>query len=161
MNLAAEAPLWLALIFALLVIAAAVQDAAQARMSNIIVLLLIAGAVIAAIVAGPDRMLWENLVILAALLAVGTVLFAKGVLGGGDVKMLAATSLWFGLAGAAQMLFATVLSGGALAILVIGARQVKWSEGMRQRLPFLRPKAGVPYGIAIAAGALIAMALQR
>ena len=59
------------------------------------------------------------------------------------------------------MLFATVLSGGVLALLVLGARLVKWSEAVQGRLPFLRPNAGVPYGIAIAAGALIATALQR
>jgi Flp pilus assembly protein protease CpaA len=48
-NLAAEAPHWLALIFAGLLIAAAVQDALEARMSNLLVLLLIAGAAVAAI----------------------------------------------------------------------------------------------------------------
>lgn len=161
MNLAAEAPLWLALAFAALLIAAGVQDAAQARMSNITVLLLIAGAVVAAIVEGPRQTVWENLVVFVALLTLGTLLFARGVLGGGDVKVLAATGLWFSILGAGQMLFATVLSGGVLALLVLGARLVKWSEAVQGRLPFLRPNAGVPYGIAIAAGALIATALQR
>ena len=85
MNLAAEAPLWLALAFAALLIAAGVQDAAQARMSNITVLLLIAGAVVAAIVEGPRQTVWENLVVFVALLTLGTLLFARGVLGGGDV----------------------------------------------------------------------------
>ena len=161
MNLAAEAPLWLALAFAALLIVAGAQDAAQARMSNITVLLLIAGAVVAAIVEGPRQTLWENLVVFVALLTLGTLLFAKGVFGGGDVKVLAATGLWFSIPGAAQMLFATILSGGVLALLVLGARLVKWNEAVQGRLPFLRPNAGVPYGIAIAAGALIATALQR
>lgn len=161
MNLAAEAPEWLALIFAGLLIAAAVQDALEARMSNLLVLLLIAGAAVAAIVVGLQLQLWENIAVFAALLAVGTAMFAKGILGGGDVKVLAAASLWFSIAGAGQMLFATVLSGGVLALLVLGARLVKWGEAAQRRLPFLRHRAGVPYGIAIAAGALIAMALQR
>ena len=161
MNLAADGPHWLALIFAGLLIAAAVQDALEARMSNILVMLLIVGAVIAAIVVGPQVELWQNLAVFAALLVVGTAMFAKGILGGGDVKVAAATSLWFSIAGAGQMLFATVLSGGVLALLVLGARLVKWGEAAQRRLPFLRPRAGVPYGIAIAAGALIAMALQR
>ena len=100
MNLAAEAPQWLALIFAGLLIAAAVQDALEARMSNLLVLLLIAGAAVAAIVVGPQVELWENLAVFAALLAVGTALFARGILGGGDVKVLAAASLWFSIAGA-------------------------------------------------------------
>ena len=85
MNLAAEAPQWLALIFAGLLIAAAVQDALEARMSNLLVLLLIAGAAVAAIVVGPQVELWENLAVFAALLAVGTALFARGILGGGVV----------------------------------------------------------------------------
>jgi prepilin peptidase CpaA len=32
---------------------------------------------------------------------------------------------------------------------------------MRRRVVLLRPRGGIPYGVAIAAGALIAMALQR
>ena len=118
-------------------------------------------AALAAVVAGPKLELWENLAVFAALLAVGTALFAKGILGGGDVKVVAAASLWFSIAGAGQMLFATVLSGGVLALLVLAARLVKWGEAAQRRLPFLARGAGVPYGIAIAAGAIIAMALQR
>ena len=161
MSLAAEAPPWLALIFASLLVAAGLQDAAQARMSNRIVVLLIAGAVVAAIVIGPKLEIWENIAVFAALLVLGTVMFAKGVLGGGDVKVLAATSLWFNLAGAAKMLIAVVMSGGILALLVIAARLVNWGEAARHRLPFLQPGTGIPYGIAIAAGALIAAALER
>jgi prepilin peptidase CpaA len=160
-NLAAEAPLWLALIFAILVIAAGLQDALQGRMSNRIVLLLIVGAVAGAIVLGPKLELWQNVAVFAALLVLGTAMFAKGVLGGGDVKVLAATSLWFSIAGAAKMLLAVAMSGAVLALLVIVARLVKWGEGVQRRLPFLRPRAGVPYGIAIAAGAVVAAALQR
>lgn len=161
MSLAAEAPPWVALIFAILLIAAGLQDAAQARMSNRIVVLLIAGAVVAAIVIGPKLEIWENIAVFAALLVLGTVMFAKGVLGGGDVKVLAATSLWFNLAGAAKMLIAVVMSGGILALLVIAARLVNWGEAARRRLPFLQPGTGIPYGMAIAAGALIAAALER
>jgi prepilin peptidase CpaA len=159
-NLAAEAPRWLALVFAILLVAAGLQDAVQARMSNKIVLLVILGAVVTAIILGPELGLWQNLIVFAALLTLGTAMFARGVLGGGDVKVLAAASLWFNLAGGAKMLLAVVLSGGVLALLVIVARLVNWGAAA-QRLPFLRPGAGIPYGIAIAAGALIAAALQR
>ena len=57
-----------------------------------------------------------------------------------------------------RILFA---AGGVLALIVIALRAFGWSEGLRQRVVLLRPKAGIPYGVAIAAGALIAMALQR
>ena len=161
MNLAAGAPQWLALIFAILLFAAAIEDAIRLRISNIIVLLVIAGAIVAAILGGPKLILWQNLAVFAALLAVGTPLFAAGKLGGGDVKLLAAAGLWFSLMGAARMLAAVAVAGGILALLILLARTAKWSENARRRVVVLRPGGGIPYGVAIATGALIAMALQR
>jgi len=160
-NLAAEAPLWLALVFSALLVLAAVEDAARLRISNITVLLVIAGAVGAAIVAGVQFNLWQNLAVFAVLLIAGTPLFAAGQLGGGDVKLLAAAGLWFSIKSAAWMLVAVMLAGGVLAIVVIVLRMFSWSENARQKLVVLRPKGGIPYGVAIAAGALTAMALQR
>lgn len=161
MNLAAEAPQWLALLLAILLIAAAVEDAVRLRISNVTVLLVIASAIAAALVAGPEVRLWQNLAVFVGLLAVGTPLFAAGKLGGGDVKLFAAVGLWFDLLGAAGLLLAVALSGGVLALLILLARMLEWSEGARRRVVVLRPGGGIPYGVAIAAGALIAMALQR
>ena len=161
MNLAVEAPEWLALVFAILLVAAALEDAVRLRIANVTVGLVISAAVIAAIVAGPQLSLWQNVAAFAALLAVGTPLFASGKLGGGDVKLLAAASLWFDLAGAARMLVAVLLAGGVLALLILAARLPSWGEGIRRRVVILQPGSGIPYGMAIAAGALIAMALQR
>jgi hypothetical protein len=48
-----------------------------------------------------------------------------------------------------------------VAILIIVLRLLGWSERIRRRAVILRPGSGIPYGVAIAAGALIAMALQR
>jgi prepilin peptidase CpaA len=160
-NLAAEAPQWLALLLAVLLVAAAAEDAVRLRISNVTVLLVIGGAIAAAIVAGPEVRLWQNLAAFAGLLAVGTPLFAAGKLGGGDVKLFAAAALWFDLLGAAGLLLAVALSGGVLALLVLLARTLTWSEGARRRVVVLRPGGGIPYGVAIAAGALITMALQR
>ena len=161
MNLAAEAPQWLALLLTVLLITAAAEDAARLRISNVTVLLVIVTAVIAAIVVSPPLALWQNLSVFAALLAVGTPMFAAGKLGGGDVKLLAAVGLWFDLKGALWMLLDVVLDGGVLAILIIALRSLGWSEKIRRRVVLLRPGGGIPYGVAIAAGALIAMGLQR
>lgn len=161
MNLAVEAPQWLALLFTGLLLAAAVEDAVRLRISNITVLLVIVAAVIAVVVVGPTLALWQNLAVFAALLAVGTLMFAAGKLGGGDVKLLAAVGLWFDVIGALWMLFDVVLAGGVLAILIIALRSLGWSERIRRRVVLLRPGGGIPYGVAIAAGALIAMGLQR
>jgi prepilin peptidase CpaA len=160
-NLAAQAPLWLALVFAVLLIVAAAQDALRLRISNVTVLLVIAAAVAAAVIAGLQIDLWQNLAVFFVLLVAGTPLFAAGKLGGGDVKLLAAVGLWFSIKSAAWMLIAVLLAGGVLAIVVLALRAFSWSEAARERAVILRPKGGIPYGVAIAAGALIAMALQR
>ena len=161
MNLTAEAPQWLALILAILLIAAAVEDAVRLRISNVTVALVLISATAAAIVTGFDLRLWQNLVVFLALLAVGTPTFAAGKLGGGDVKLLASAGLWFDFAGALWFLIAVALAGGVLALLVLVIRSFNWSEKIRRRVVLLRPGGGIPYGVAIAAGALIAMAFQR
>jgi prepilin peptidase CpaA len=160
-NLAAEAPLWLALVFAALLLVAAAQDAMRLRISNVTVLLVIFAASVAAVIAGVQLALWQNLVVFFVLLVAGTPLFAAGKLGGGDVKLLAAVGLWFSIKSAAWMMIAVLLAGGVMALVVLALRAFSWSEAARDRAVILRPKGGIPYGVAIAAGALIAMALQR
>ena len=161
MNLAAEAPQWLALIVTVLLVAAAAEDAVRLRISNLIVLLVLVGALVAAVLAGPELALWKNLVVFLGLLGIGTQMFAAGKLGGGDVKLLAAVGLWFDFTAALWMILAVALAGGLLAILVLILRSFGWSEEIRRRVVLLRPGGGIPYGVAIAAGALIAMAFQR
>ncbi|HEX8554877.1 MAG TPA: prepilin peptidase [Sphingomonas sp.] len=73
--------------------------------------------------------------------------FALGWMGGGDVKMIGALALWLPLGAFANMLIMMSLAGGAItAILMIEAR-------MRRRKDAIE----VPYGIAIAMAALIAL----
>ena len=161
MNLAWLAPQWLALVFALLLIAAAVEDAIRLRISNITVGLVLLGAIVTAFILGMEPRMWQNLALLVAALVVGTPLFARGILGGGDVKLLAATLAWFNLPAAPNLLMAVALSGGILALLIIALRSFNWSDETRQRAVVLKRRGGIPYGVAIAAGALITMALQR
>ena len=155
------APQWLALVFAILLIAAAAEDSVRLRISNITVILVLFGAVVTAFVLGLELRMWQNLALLVAALAIGTPLFGRGILGGGDVKLLAATFAWFNLSAAPYLLLAVALSGGVLALVIIALRSLNWPERMRQRAILLQRRAGIPYGIAIAAGALITMALQR
>ena len=57
-------------------------------------------------------------------------MFAAGKLGGGDVKLLAATGLWFDFHGALWMLICVAISGGILALVVLILRMIGWSEIM-------------------------------
>lgn len=74
-------------------------------------------------------------------------LFALGWMGGGDVKMIGALALWLPLGAFAQMLVVMSLVGGAItAVMMIEAR-------MRAKKDAIE----VPYGIAIAMAALVAL----
>lgn len=161
MNLAAEAPLWLALIFSLLLIAGAVEDAVRLRISNLTSLLILVSGVVGIVVVGPELAVWENLVVFGALLALGTLLFAAKKLGGGDVKLFAVSGLWFDLEGGLRMVITVLLAGGILALLIIALRTIGWSEAARDRVRVLRAGSGIPYGVAIAVGALITTVMLR
>ena len=97
------------------------------------------------------------------------LLFAGGIIGGGDAKLLAATALWAGPSLAPSFLIYTMLAGGALALA--------WLSPFRHLMP-AAPKQGepeaetgarssgsrlrqpTPYGAAIAAGGLYVVALR-
>lgn len=161
MKLAAEAPLWLALVFALLLIAGAAEDSARLRISNLTCLLILVGAIVAVAVLGPEVAIWQNLAVFGVLLALGMPLFAAGKFGGGDVKLLVATGLWFDLEGGLLMLITVLLAGGVLALLIIAIRTFGWSEAARDRVQLLKAGAGVPYGVAIAVGTLLTTVMLR
>lgn len=162
MNLAFDSPQWLVIILALLMVAAAVEDAARLRISNITSLGVLLAAVAAASIEGLETEVWQNLAVFAGLLAAGTPLFAAGKVGGGDVKLLAVSGLWFDLMGALQMLMYVFLAGGILAVLILALRAYGWTDWARARFRhLLEHKGGIPYGVAIAAGVLIAVAMQR
>lgn len=161
MNLAGEAPLALALTLAALLIAAAAEDAARLRISNLTCGLILLAGILAAVIAGPELSLWKNIVVSAGLLIAGTPLFAAGKFGGGDVKLLASTGIWFDFSGALQLLGSVFVAGGALALLILGARMIGWGEGALRRAQILNPGAGIPYGVAIAVGALITIGWLR
>jgi prepilin peptidase CpaA len=161
MNLAEAAVPWLAVVFAALLTLAALEDLWRLKISNWICAAIIVAAFVAAGLAGPSVQLWQNVAVFAALLAVGTMMFAYGKMGGGDVKLFAATGLWFDLAGAGRMIIAVALAGGVVAIVVLILRTITWSQASRERIAILRPKGGIPYGMAIAGGALAALATGR
>ena len=160
MSLLATAPTWLAVCLAVLLVAAAIEDAVRMRISNVLCLGVFAGAIVAMIAGGLDVALWQNLLVFAALLGAGTALFGIGKMGGGDVKLLAAVGLWCSLKSALTLLPAVFITGGLLALLILAARTIA-PKGAGARVMVLKPRSGIPYGIAIAAGSLITLALSR
>nr|WP_314433704.1 prepilin peptidase [uncultured Brevundimonas sp.] len=95
---------------------------------------------------------------LAALFA-GMGMFALRWIGGGDAKLMAATCLWLGLSGSGMFLLWTGVVGGVFCLFLMMARQhlqmvTPFAPGWAARL--LEPKGDIPYGVAIAIGALLA-----
>jgi len=93
-----------------------------------------------------------------ALLAIGLVLFWRGILGGGDVKLLAAVGVWIGLDDLLLYLVVMSFLGGALALTVMAAARLKRAWPALDRIPWLGDGAprtqAIPYGIAIGLAAL-------
>jgi prepilin peptidase CpaA len=99
-------------------------------------------------------------------LAAGTVvfaacfaLFALGVMGGGDAKVLTASAVWFGLnESLVTYLIYVSLFGGLLSLLIVAMRSqhnLILTYGIPVPETMLHKKK-VPYGIAIGAAAFIA-----
>ena len=152
MSLATDAPAWLvAILFALLAIAA-VEDAWRLRISNLVVLAIAASAVTAMVLTGLGLAAWQPLLVAIAVLVVGTPLFSKGWMGGGDVKLLSASALWFTFDGSWKMLAAVAVAGGVVALLALLLRLFRFSDAARARIAMLQRGKGIPYGIAVALG---------
>ena len=88
---------------------------------------------------------------MAIQLAAGAIVFLllagafyAGMMGGGDVKLAAALALWFSAADTVKFLVLMSIAGGLLTLGLLAWHRVKRREG--------RPQ--VPYGVAIAVGAL-------
>ena len=92
------------------------------------------------------------------LLAGTFALFAFGFLGGGDAKLASAIVLWLGIEQALPFLVLMALFGGALSLVVLAFRAVPLPGFLLGWPPALRlheKGAGVPYGVALAAAALV------
>ena len=162
MTLLASAPAWLVAIMLFLVFLAAVEDGLRLTIGNWQSAGIAIAAIVAVAIEGPAAGLWQNFLLLVVMLAAGTFLFARGWMGGGDIKLLAASSLWFDLASGWKLLVAIALAGGVEALLVIALRRIAWPDAARRRVLLLRRGEGIPYGIAIALGvALMAWWLRR
>lgn len=147
-------------IFPLLMAFAAFSDLFTMRISNKLVLALVAAFVVMAIYVGlPLDVIGIHLAVAAGVLAVALVFFSLGWIGGGDGKLIAATALWLGLGELLPYLIYASLLGGALTLLLLAARRyplpqrlrtVEWIDRLHDA------KTGVPYGIALAiAGILV------
>ncbi len=146
------------LLFPALMAFAAASDLFTMTISNRVSLALAAGFVVLALLGGmgPYDMLL-HLAAGAALLVVAFGCFACGWIGGGDAKIASAAALWFGFGHLLNYLLYASLFGGVLTLLLLQFRQwpLPYMLAGRPWLARLHAKeSGIPYGIALAIGAL-------
>jgi prepilin peptidase CpaA len=142
---------------------AAINDIAEYRIPNRINL-AIAALYPAHVLASPVAVNWTGAIIVAvSVLSVGVLLFALRHMGGGDIKMIAATALWAGPLGITDFLVLTALCGGVLAVaklpLVRAAFAMTFARFTSGCATETQNTAQIPYGVAIAFGGFFVGAL--
>jgi len=147
------------LLFPTLMAFAAASDLFTMTISNRVSLALVAGFLALAVLSGLG--FYDILSHIGAgftVLTVAFACFAMGWVGGGDAKVAAAAALWFGFGHLLGYLVYASLFGGALTLLLLQFRQ--WPlpyplAGQAWLLKLHAKESGIPYGIALAIGALV------
>jgi prepilin peptidase CpaA len=147
------------MLFPALMAFAAASDLFTMTISNRVSLALAAGFLALALASGMG--FYDILSHLGAGVTVLTVAFgcfAMGWIGGGDAKVAASAALWFGFGHLLTYLVYASLFGGALTLLLLQFRQWPLPYALAGQTWLLRLHAkdsGIPYGIALAIGALM------
>jgi len=142
----------------ILLLLAALMDIWLLRIANffpVAIVILFCGWVYSC---GFDRALWQNVAMFGATLAGATFLFSRGWFGGGDAKLLAAIALWFDFTGGAAFFLYVSLGGALLALtFMLLRRLLPPSLAEKHDIRALKARGPIPYGIAISAGAALAI----
>jgi len=146
-------------LFPALMAFAASSDLFTMTISNRITLILVGGFFALALWSGmsPNDML-SHTGAAFAVLAVSFVFFARGWIGGGDAKLAAATALWLGFDHLMAYLLYASIFGGLLTLAMIRFRLMPLPKALADKewvKRLHRLDSGVPYGIALAAAALL------
>lgn len=159
MSLMLEALIFVVFPFCMLF--AAISDMLSMTIANRVSLILAGAFMVVAPLTGMEWTQYGLHLAAGALVLACTIgLFAVGAMGGGDAKLMAATSVWMGFGACLvdYLLIASVI-GGLLTMALLAYRGSALATMTRNNL-FLRhfadEKMGIPYGIALGLGGLLA-----
>jgi prepilin peptidase CpaA len=147
------------LLFPALMAFAAASDLFTMTISNRISLALAASFLALALMSGmPAYAMLAHVGAGAVVLVVAFGCFAMGWIGGGDAKIAAGAALWFGFGHLLDYLLYASLFGGALTLVLLQFRQwplpYQFAAGQPWLIKLHAKESGIPYGIALAIGAL-------
>jgi prepilin peptidase CpaA len=142
--------IWRYALYALLLYAAA-RDIRAFIIPNFVSVAILAVLAFVLFSTGAKPDAWKNAAISGGIaLAIGYGLFAAGLMGAGDGKLFAATAAWFAPFALLELGLMISIAGCAVSLIALAIAAARRN---RDR-PLLRTK--IPYGVAIAAGAIIA-----
>lgn len=140
---------------------AALTDLQEYRIPNSVTLAIAALFPVYALLPEADVAVVGSVGLAAAVLAGGTALFALGAFGGGDVKLMAAVSLWVGPAAFLDFLLVTALVGGAMALFQLSHWRLVAAQFLAGRgeigIAHTLICRDVPYAVAIVTATFITM----
>jgi prepilin peptidase CpaA len=148
----------LVLIFPFVMLCAATMDVLTMRIANSVSIGLVAAFFVVAAIAGmPVQQMLVHLGVGAVVLLANMLLFHLRLVGGGDAKLISAAAVWIGYEQLVPYVIYVTIFGGALALALLAYRRSPagglalpaWASRLHD------PKEGMPYGVAIAAGALV------
>ncbi len=147
------------MLFPALMAFAAASDLFTMTISNRISLALVGGFLVLAALSGMGiQEILSHAGAGAVVLAIAFACFAMGWVGGGDAKVSAGAALWFGFGHLLDYLVYASMFGGALTLLLLQFRQLPLPYALGGQTWLLRlhnKESGIPYGIALAIGALM------
>ncbi len=146
------------LLAALVMIWAALSDAARYRIPNVACLTILLLYPIFALTSPTPPAWLGNACVFALVLSCGYILYLKKWAGAGDIKLIAVISLWAGPTFAMPFLLITALSGGVLSLGIGGMTLFRQRLSGRIDQSELN-RTPIPYGVAIALGGLCTLAL--
>lgn len=146
-------------VFPLCMLAAAVSDIRKFIIPNTVSIALVVAFFVSFFASGLGfDVLTNHLLAGGIMLALGIAMFAFGICGAGDSKLLAAAALWLGWPVFGKAIIFIALFGGVLSVVIVLARVVaRWFPRLSLMFPPMARLAATekliaPYGVAIAAG---------
>ncbi|HUZ74861.1 MAG TPA: prepilin peptidase [Stellaceae bacterium] len=146
-------------VYVFLLVMAALSDGSNLRIPNWLTASLAAVFPAAALAFGHQVDWLSHFAAALAVFAGAAMFFALRLMGGGDVKLLAAVALWTGLHGVVPFLAVTAVIGGLMALVQLLLRRPMAQVtllAVLHRLPAIAQRGSpIPYGIPIAAAGIL------
>lgn len=138
---------------------AGMMDLTTMKIRNEIVIFLVAAYAALAPLAGFSfGAIGLSFLVALCVFVCAFVLFGLGWIGGGDAKLITVIALWLGFDHTLSYILITAILGGLLTLAILLFRSMSLPPSVLNvrwiaRLHSIR--SGIPYGVAIAAGALV------